>query len=81
MASIQALNEEIAQLSSQLTDLRKQNAEASIVEEVKKKLGELKKTVAMQTGASKDSGKKKERILLKSEVMESRRSYSRKSKA
>jgi ribosome-interacting GTPase 1 len=65
MATTESLNAEISQLSTQLADLRRQNAEPSIVEEVKKKLGELKKTVATQSGASKDSGKKKERILLK----------------
>ena len=65
MSTVESLSEEISQLSIRLNDLRKQNAEASIVEETKKRLGELKRTLAQQSGASKDGGKKKERILLK----------------
>lgn len=66
MATVQSLNHEITQQSALLADLRKQQAEASIVEEAKKKLGELKKSLAsLDGGSSKDGGKKKERILLK----------------
>ena len=59
------LNQEIAQQSALLNDLRKQQADASTVEEVKKKLGELKRTLGQLAGGAKESGKKKERILLK----------------
>lgn len=61
------LNQEIAAQSTLLTDLRKQQAEASIVEEAKKKLGDLKRALALLSGAgsSKEGAKKKERILLK----------------
>ncbi|KIP04936.1 hypothetical protein PHLGIDRAFT_31128 [Phlebiopsis gigantea 11061_1 CR5-6] len=57
---------EIAQQTTLFNDLRKQQADASAVDEVKKKLGELKRALAALTGeSSKDGGKKKERILLK----------------
>lgn len=59
------LNQEIAQQSALLNDLRKQQADAAAVEEVKKKLGELKKTLAQVKGGSKEDSKKKERLLLK----------------
>lgn len=67
MATAESLNAEIASTTTQLFDLRQQNADNSLVEEAKKKLGELKKSLAMLKGASgsKDTGKKKERLLLK----------------
>lgn len=58
------LNLGIAQQSALLNDLLKQQADPAIVDEVKKKLGNLKKTLAQVAGGSKDS-KKKERLLLK----------------
>ncbi|KAI0095190.1 histidyl-tRNA synthetase [Irpex rosettiformis] len=63
--TVEDLSQEIAQQSALLNDLRKQQADASTVEEVKKKLGELKRTLGQLTGGAKESGKKKERILLK----------------
>ena len=66
MATAESIAQEIAQQTALFNDLRKQQAEASAVDEVKKKLGELKRSLAALTGeSSKDGGKKKERILLK----------------
>lgn len=58
---------EIAQATGALNDLRLQNADASSIDAAKKRLGELKKTMAAMNiaGGSKDAGKKKERLLLK----------------
>lgn len=60
----ESLNREIVQQTALFNDLRKQQADASAVEEVKKKLGELKRSLAQLSGG-KDSGKKKDRLLLK----------------
>lgn len=62
-----SLTAEIAQATSALNDLRLQNADASSIDAAKKRLGELKKTMAAMNsaGGSKDAGKKKERLLLK----------------
>jgi histidyl-tRNA synthetase len=67
MASTTAeeLNQQIVQQSALLNDLRKQQAEPSVVDEVKKKLGDLKRALGQLTGGAKDSSKKKERMLLK----------------
>ncbi len=59
------LNQEITQQSALLNDLRKQQADSSAVEEVKKKLGDLKRALGQLKGGVKEGGKKKERILLK----------------
>ncbi|TCD62870.1 Cytoplasmic and mitochondrial histidine tRNA synthetase [Steccherinum ochraceum] len=67
MATPEALGEAIAQQSALLVDLRKQQADNAVIEEAKKKLGELKKAQGqlLSAGGSKESGKKKERLLLK----------------
>ena len=66
MATVESLAAQIAEQSALLNDLRKQQAEGPEVEEVKKRLGELKRTLGqMSGGSSKEGGKKKERILLK----------------
>ena len=67
MATAESIAQEISQQTALFNDLRKQQAEASVIDEVKKKLGELKRSLASLTGeSSKDGGKKnKERILLK----------------
>ena len=66
MATVESLAKEIEQQSAHLVTLRKQQAEDATVEEAKKKLGELKKSLALlKGGSSKDAGKKKERLLLK----------------
>lgn len=68
MATAEALSEAIAQQSSLLVELRKQQADHAIVEEAKKKLGDLKRAHGQLlggAGGAKDGGKKKERLLLK----------------
>ncbi|KAG2116168.1 hypothetical protein DEU56DRAFT_748391 [Suillus clintonianus] len=62
-----SLTAEIEQAKGALNDLRLQNADASSIDAAKKRLGELKKTMAAMNsaGGSKDAGKKKERLLLK----------------
>jgi histidyl-tRNA synthetase len=62
-----SLTAEIAQATGALNDLRLQNADASSIDAAKKRLGELKKTMAAMNsaGGSKDAGKKRERLLLK----------------
>ncbi|KAG2066985.1 histidyl-tRNA synthetase [Suillus decipiens] len=62
-----SLTAEIAQATGALNDLRLQNADAASIDAAKKRLGELKKTMAAMNSASgsKDAGKKKERLLLK----------------
>ena len=65
-----ALASEIAAQSTLLNDLRKQQADPALVEEAKKKLGDLKKSLALLQNANAGAsgakeGKKKERILLK----------------
>lgn len=72
MASLEALTADVAQQSQVLNDLRKQQADPQVVEEAKKKLGELKKSLALlragsagATGSKEGGGKKKERLLLK----------------
>ncbi|GLB41153.1 putative histidyl-tRNA synthetase [Lyophyllum shimeji] len=69
MATPQILQQEIEKQTTLLNDLRTQKAAQELVDEAKKKLGELKKTLAQTTGAAagaaKDAGKKRERMLLK----------------
>ncbi|KAG0706674.1 hypothetical protein DFH29DRAFT_798034 [Suillus ampliporus] len=62
-----SLTADIAQATVALNDLRLQNADVSSIDAAKKRLGELKKTMAAisSAGGSKDTGKKKERLLLK----------------
>ncbi|KZT73419.1 histidyl-tRNA synthetase [Daedalea quercina L-15889] len=70
MASASAavsLQEEVAQQKALLRDLQSQKADAALVEEAKKKLGDLQRSFALlqnATGAG-SSNKKRERILLK----------------
>jgi hypothetical protein len=67
-----SINQEIAQQTSLLNELRHKHADTSAVEDVKKRLGELKKSLALLKinkeggkDASKEAGKKRERLLLK----------------
>ncbi|KAG2364832.1 histidyl-tRNA synthetase [Suillus spraguei] len=62
-----SLTAEITQATGALNDLRLQNADAASIDAAKKRLGELKKSMAAMNsaGGSKDAGKKKERLLLK----------------
>ena len=64
----EALAEEVAAQNALVNDLRKQQADAATVEEAKKKLGELKRALALAQNAASGGGKgekKKERMLLK----------------
>ncbi|CCM01448.1 uncharacterized protein FIBRA_03500 [Fibroporia radiculosa] len=65
--STEALNQEIAQQKSLLNDLRKQQADVAIIEEAKKKLGDLQRSLALLQNAAgaKEGAKKRERLLLK----------------
>ncbi|KAJ7729092.1 hypothetical protein DFH07DRAFT_218378 [Mycena maculata] len=68
MASIESISEQIANQTALFNQLRLQNAEQSTIDEVKKTLGELKKSLALSnasTAGSKVAAKKHERILLK----------------
>ena len=67
-SSADALQKEIDQQTLFFNDLRKQNAAPAIIDEAKKKLGDLKKLLALSKGtsATKDGvGKKRERLMLK----------------
>ncbi|KZT02043.1 histidyl-tRNA synthetase [Laetiporus sulphureus 93-53] len=65
--SAESLNQEIAQQKALLADLRKQRADAALLDEAKKKLADLQRAQAVLQNASgaRDSGKRKERMLLK----------------
>jgi histidyl-tRNA synthetase len=67
MASAEAIDQQVTQQTVLFNELRLQNADPSVIDEAKKKLGELKKSLALMKGAggSKDAGKKRERLLLK----------------
>lgn len=68
MSSSASVHEEIAHQTALLNELRLNHADPSAVDEAKKKLGELKRSLALSSAAvatSKDAGKKKERMLLK----------------
>lgn len=68
MASTELLEQEIAAQNTLVKDLGLQGSEGAIIDEARKKLGELKKSLALAKGgaSSKDAGKKKkERLLLK----------------
>ncbi|KAJ7894552.1 hypothetical protein B0H13DRAFT_1719217 [Mycena leptocephala] len=73
MASIESIQEQITNQTALFNQLRLQNAETSVIDEAKKKLGELKKSLALSKGSDssaaagvpKDGAKKRERLLLK----------------
>ena len=67
MATMESLNAEIAQQNILCQTLVKQNGDSSVLEEAKKKLGELKKSLGVLTkaGAGGKDARKKERLLLK----------------
>ena len=64
---IDTVNQEIARQTSLLNDLRLKQAEPAVLDEVKKKLGELKRSLATLNSAAggKDAAKRRERLLLK----------------
>lgn len=64
----EALAEEVAAQNTLVNELRKQGADSAAQEEAKKRLGELKKNLALlqhAAGAGGKGEKKKERMLLK----------------
>ncbi|TFK56420.1 histidyl-tRNA synthetase [Heliocybe sulcata] len=65
-ATLLSLEEEVAKQTALVNELRTTNADPAALDEAKKKLGELKKMIALSKGAggSKEV-KKKERLLLK----------------
>ncbi|KAJ6541656.1 hypothetical protein B0H19DRAFT_958359 [Mycena capillaripes] len=70
MASIESISEQITAQTALFNQLRLQNAEASVMDEAKKKLGELKKSLALSKGSDSSAAagvptKKRERLLLK----------------
>jgi histidyl-tRNA synthetase len=68
MATEASLSQEIQQQIALHNKLKADGAEATVIDEAWKKLGELKKSLgALKKAASggKDSSKKKERLLLK----------------
>ncbi|KAJ6520547.1 hypothetical protein C8R45DRAFT_63285 [Mycena sanguinolenta] len=67
MASIESISEQITNQTALFNQLRLQNAEPSMIDEAKKKLGELKKSLALSKGSdgSTPGAKKRERLLLK----------------
>jgi len=67
-SSSEILQQQIDQQTLFFNDLRKQNAAPALIDEAKKKLGDLKKSLALSKGTSgaKDAaGKKRERLMLK----------------
>ena len=67
-ATVESLTEQITVQNALVNKLREDRAEAVTLDEARKRLGELKKTLGqMKASASgeRDSGKKKERLLLK----------------
>lgn len=68
MATEESLNQEILQQNALVNKLKADNAEAGVFADARNKLGELKKSLAVLknvSGGAKDTGKKKERLLLK----------------
>lgn len=67
MASADSLSTEITQVTEHFNQLRLSNAPKTELDEAKKKLGELKKSLALLKSAEGggDGAKKKERLLLK----------------
>jgi histidyl-tRNA synthetase len=78
MTTLESLNNDISAANARLTELRQQAADAALVEEAKKRLGELKKSLMLlqnSAGGSKDAGKRKERMLLKTAKVRCRRCW------
>ena len=79
MASLQSLEEDLTTYNAKYNELRLQpNADPAALEEVRKKLGELKKTIGQAKAAAsggKDAEKKKERerLLLKTAKVRTKR--------
>ncbi|KZT42597.1 histidyl-tRNA synthetase [Sistotremastrum suecicum HHB10207 ss-3] len=67
MADVASLNKEVQEQSNLLKSLRTSNADANLIDEAKKRLGDLKKALGAATGTKdpKEGTKKKDRLLLK----------------
>lgn len=68
MATIESINQDITQQTALVNKLKADKADEAVIKEEWQKLGELKKSLHLLKGAagsSKDSAKKKERLLLK----------------
>ncbi|KAJ6601111.1 hypothetical protein DFH09DRAFT_1126889 [Mycena vulgaris] len=68
--SMASISEQITSQTALFNELRLQNADPSVLDEAKKKLGELKKSLALSKGSaapagSKDPAPKRQRLLLK----------------
>ncbi len=73
--TVEALAEEVAAQNAAVNELRKQGADNAAVEEAKKRLGELKRNLALlqhAAGAGGKGEKKKERMLLKTAKVRAR---------
>ena len=64
VASVDALNAELAQQTELFNKLRIANSDPATLEESRKRLGEIKRELALLKPGGKDA-KKKERLLLK----------------
>lgn len=65
MATAESLSAEIEEQTKLFNKLRLENAEQAAMEDVRKRLGELKKALGQLNAQAGGSGKKKERLLLK----------------
>lgn len=68
MATVDELTQEVAQQTTLVNKLKDEKAEGSAFEDARKKLGELKKSLALLKNAAsggRETAKKKERLLLK----------------
>ncbi|KAJ7292628.1 hypothetical protein C8J57DRAFT_1041644 [Mycena rebaudengoi] len=69
LSSMASIESQITEQTALFNQLRLQNAEPSVLDEAKKKLGELKRSLATSKNSgesgSKDASKKRERLLLK----------------
>lgn len=65
MATAESLSAEIEEQTKLFNKLRLENAEPAAMEDVRKRLGELKKALGQLNAQAGGSGKKKERLLLK----------------
>lgn len=65
MATAESLSAEIEEQTKLFNKLRLENAEPAAMEDVRKRLGELKKALGQMNAQAGGSGKKKERLLLK----------------
>lgn len=78
MATEESLGQDIVQQSALVNRLKAEGADASVFDEARKRLGELKKSLQqlkITSGGGKDAGKKKDRLLLKTAKVTSTNSF------